>query len=135
VVNARDPERRVRVLANNGDGAVSYGAHLNVMVTRRAWQDVAHRKPHYAAWLSAFQVSSLPITGQGRVGSANGAPYAAYQLSQRADWFETITGAQTTCMRPLVNTRDEPHCGRWWERGTGVARLHCIFFDTTLCEV
>jgi proteasome accessory factor A len=134
-INARDSARKVRVLANNADGMVSYGAHLNVMVSRQAWENVALRKPHYTAWLAAFQASSLPITGQGCVGSANGAPPVSYQLSQRADWFETVTGIQTTYLRPLVNTRDEPLCGRWWERRQPSARLHSIFFDTTLCEV
>ena len=32
-----------------------------------------------------------------------------YQFSQRADFFETEVGLETTVKRPIVNTRDEPH--------------------------
>ena len=34
----------------------------------------------------------------------------AYQISQRADFFEEEVGLETTLKRPIVNTRDEPHC-------------------------
>ncbi len=135
-VNDRRPGiERVRLLANNSDGRVSYGSHLNVLVSRTAWDEIVHRKPHYLAFLAAFQVSSLPFTGQGKVGSEHGAAPVAYQLSQRADYFETMAGVQTTCMRPLVNTRDEPLCGRWHASRGHQARLHSIFFDSTLCHV
>ena len=33
-----------------------------------------------------------------------------YQISQRADFFEEEVGLETTLKRPIVNTRDEPHC-------------------------
>lgn len=135
-VNARrSPGERIQLLANNSDGRVSYGSHLNVLVSRTAWDNIVHRKPHYLAYLAAFQVSSLPITGAGKVGTEHGAGHVPYQLSQRADWFETVTGVQTTCMRPIVNTRDEPLCGRWNGASTDHARLHSIFFDSTLCHV
>lgn len=128
-VNAeRAPERRIQALVNNSDGrGNSYGGHLNLLLTRRAWDGVMRRKLHYLAYLASYQASSLVFTGQGKVGSENDAPEAAYQLSQRADFIETLLGPQTTFFRPLVNTRDEPHCGE--------ARLHLISFDSTLCPV
>jgi hypothetical protein len=135
--NAKLPVgQRIQVLVNNSDGrSNSYGSHVSVLLTRRAWDNIFHRKLHYQLFLAAFQASSIIVTGQGKVGSENGAPPVAYQISQRADFFETLCGQQTTYNRPLVNSRDEPLCGSD-QRGTGGARarLHCIFFDNTLCH-
>lgn len=125
---ARPAGRRIQALVNNSDGrGNSYGGHLNLLLTRAAWNDALERKPHLLAWLAAFQASSLIFTGQGKVGSENGMPAARYQLSQRADFIEVLAGPQTTWRRPLVNTRDEPHAA-------GLARLHLISFDSTLCQ-
>jgi hypothetical protein len=142
--NAKLPAgQRIHVLVNNSDGrGNAYGSHLSFLVTRRAWNGIFERKLHHLLYLAAFQVSSIVYTGQGKVGSENGRPPVRFQLSQRADFFETLTGVQTTCMRPIVNSRDEALCG---ERATpsgadppaaprDLARLHCIFFDNTLCH-
>jgi len=132
---------RVQVLVNNSDGCGnSYGGHLNFLLSRRAWNNIFHRKPHHMAYLASYQVSSLPVTGQGKVGAENDAPAVAYQLSQRADFFEKISGTQTTFERPIVNGRDEALCGPRVYRGSewiepDLARLHCIFFDSNLCHV
>ncbi len=141
-VNAEAPQGRIQVLVNNSDGqGNSYGSHLNFLLSREAWENIFHRKPHQLAWLASYQASSIVFTGQGKVGAENDAPAAAYQLSQRADFFETLTGSQTTFDRPLVNSRDEALCGT---RGTArydgaapadFARLHCIFYDSNLCHV
>jgi proteasome accessory factor A len=137
-------ERPIQVLVNNSDGlGHSYGGHFDLLITREAWENLMHRRLHYLAYLVAFQVSSIILTGQGKVGSENGAPSAAFQLTQRGDFFETILGRQTTYRRPLVNTRDEPLCGvdgSEMEPPGGPlpvdgARLHVIFFDSTLCHV
>jgi proteasome accessory factor A len=85
------------------------------------------------------------LTGQGKVGSENGAPPVDYQLSQRADFFHSISGSQTTFLRPMVNSRDEPLCGHPCEGDRlgaetgvdyreGLARMHVIFYDTGLCQ-
>lgn len=133
------PGRRIEVVANNSDGlGNSYGSHANVLLTRAAWDDIIRRKAHFLAYLSAFQVSSIVFSGQGKVGSENGRPPVAYQLSQRADFIETLVGLQTMVERPIVNSRDEPLCGG--DVGAGgadageLARLHVIFFDSTLCD-
>lgn len=132
---------RIEVAANNSDGlGNSYGSHVNVLLTRAAWDNIIRRKSHFLAYLTGFQVSSIVFTGQGKVGSENGRAPVAYQLSQRADFFETLLDYVTTSERPIVNTRDEPLCGvaAWPPDGsapdTGLARLHVIFYDSTLCD-
>lgn len=142
-VNAElGPGRRVRVLANNSDGLDnSYGGHLNCLVARRTWDEIFYQfRPTSLGYLASFQVSSLVFAGQGKVGAENGRPWVPYQLSQRADFFETVVGLPTTINRPLVNSRDEPLCGTWHARANAAgcrpdyARLHCIFYDTNLCH-
>jgi len=121
--------QRICLLVNNSDGrGNSYGSHLNFLVTRRAWDNIFYRKFHHLLFLASYQVSSIILTGQGKVGAENGAPPARFQLSQRADFFEILLGPQTTYQRPIVNSRDEPLCGFLPE----AARLHVIFFDNTL---
>lgn len=136
------PGQKIQVLVNNSDGqGNSYGSHLNFLITRRAWENIFNRKIYPMLYLAAYQASSIIFTGQGKVGSENGAPPVAFQLSQRADFFETLMGEQTTFRRPIVNSRDEALCGNarygaWDSRTTNdMARLHCIFFDNTLCHV
>jgi len=139
--NARLDGASIQVLVNNSDGlGASYGSHLDVLVTRRAWDDMFHRRLHHLLFLAAYQASSIVFTGQGKVGSENGAPAVRFQLSQRADFIETLVGPQTTYNRPLVNSRDEPLCGLRGANGgdTGqgsLARLHVISYDSTLSHV
>jgi len=126
----------IEVLVNNSDRlGNSYGSHLNLLVTRRCWDDLFHRKLHPMLVLAAYQVSSIIFTGQGKVGSENERPHVDYQISQRADFFEVLTGTQTTHERPLVNSRDESLCGGPMSASSDLARLHCIFYDNTLCHV
>jgi len=136
--NAAMPDgRSIQVLVNNSDGhGHSYGSHLNFLITRQTWDNIIRRKPHYLGWLASFQVSSIVFTGQGKVGAENGAPPVDFQLSQRADYFQNLIGSQTTYDRPIVNSRDEAHCGRARFSGdpSAPARLHVIFFDNTLAH-
>jgi proteasome accessory factor A len=122
----------IQVMANTSDGrGNSFGSHLNVAITRRAFSDIFHRKWQYLPWLASYQVSSVVFTGAGKVGSENGAPPADFQLSQRADFMESISSLDTTAHRGLVNQRDEALSGnKEGER----ARLHCIFYDSNLQE-
>jgi|GEM_PF-423966 len=143
--NERLPDgKKIQVLVNNTDGkGNSYGSHLDFLVTRRTWNNIFLRKIHYMIYLASFQVSSIILTGQGKVGSENGTEPVAFQLSQRADFFETLMAQQTTFNRPIVNSRDEPLCGRRKsrmedetdDRTAEMARLHVIFFDNTLSHV
>jgi hypothetical protein len=142
--NAKMPNgQKIHVLINNSDGDDhSYGTHTNYLVTRKCWREIFERRMQYLLYLAAYQVSSIIFTGQGKVGSENRRPDVEFQLSQRADFFEQLTGQQTTYARPIVNSRDEPLCGaheylREHLDGPEVrmARLHVIFYDATLCHV
>ncbi len=131
--------QRLCVLAGNSDGlGHSYGSHCNVLVTRTAFDNIFGRKLQQLLFLAAHQVSSIVYAGQGKVGAENGAPPVDYQLSQRADFFETLNGLQTTFNRPIVNSRDEPLCGPFAgadAKARHLARLHVIFYDSNLCHV
>jgi proteasome accessory factor A len=140
--NARQPRgRRLQVLVNTSDGSGnSYGSHLNVLITARAFDNLFCRKLQYLLYLAAFHASAIVFTGQGKVGSENGRPPADFQVSQRADFLEALVGPQTTCRRPIINSRDEPLCGSrypyaYGARGGGMARLHVIAYDSTLSQV
>ena len=128
--------QRIQVLVNNSDGqGNSYGSHLNFLIRRRTWDNIFCRKAHYLQFLASFQVSSIPLTGQGKVGAENGRPAVPYQLSQRADFFATLHGPWTTFDRPIVNSRDETLCGRnRFDDPSAPARLHVIFFDSALAH-
>ena len=125
--------QRLQVLVNNSDGqGNSWGAHTNFMVRRATFDDIAFRKIHYLLFLASYQASSIVFSGQGKVGSEDGQPPVAYQLTQRGDFTSCVCGWQTTTNRPIVNLRDEPLCGG---RDGPWARLHVIFYDASLCHV
>lgn len=138
-----EPERKVVVLANNSDRAGnSYGAHQSFLMSREAWDNMFRvRMIPSLFFLMAHQVSSIVYTGQGKAGSENGRPGVPYQISQRADFIESLVGEQTTYNRPLVNSRDEPLCGprsgfsKATLPGDRYARLHVIFYDSNLAPV
>jgi proteasome accessory factor A len=110
---------------NNSDRkGNSYGCHENYLIDRRTpFKDVvAHFMP--------FLVSRQIFCGSGKVGSENRSSHCDYQISQRADFFETEVALDTMVKRPIVNTRDEPHADREKYR-----RLHVIVGDSNLSEV
>ena len=117
---------RLQVIANNCDGLVSYGSHINLLTTQSCLADLCGRKPHLACFLATHLVTSVLYSGQGMVGAANGQPACSFQLSQRADWFEQLWSEGTMQKRPLINQRNEPHAA------DGLARLHCIYYDMVL---
>ena len=95
------------IYKNNSDGkGNSYGTHENYLVDRQtAFADIVRD-------LTPFFVSRQVFCGAGKLGSE--APWdergrPIYQLTQRADFFETEVGLETTLKRPIINTRDEPH--------------------------
>ncbi len=109
---------------NNSDRkGNSYGAHENYLMDRRTSfkQIVEHLMP--------FFVTRQVYTGCGKVGSENRNQPCDYQISQRADFFETEVALDTMVKRPIVNTRDEPHADREKYR-----RLHVIVGDANLSE-
>ena len=116
------------MLKNNSDGkGNSYGTHENYLMDRAVpfARIVQNVMPHF--------VSRQIYTGAGKVGSeasSTGGIDVTFQLTQRADFFEEEVGLETTLKRPIVNTRDEPHCDAQKYR-----RLHVIVGDANLCEV
>jgi len=114
----------VRVFKNNTDGkGASYGYHENHLLGRATpWERIVEG-------FLPFVVTRLPLIGAGRVGLGQASDLPGFQLSQRADFFEAITGLETTIRRPLVNTRDEPHADRARWR-----RLHVIAGDANRSE-
>jgi proteasome accessory factor A len=118
----------VVVHKNNSDGkGNSYGCHENYLLARETpfGRIVSQVTPHF--------VTRQVICGAGKVGcelSGVSADDVPFQLSQRADFFEEEVGLETTLKRPIVNTRDEPHCDPEKYR-----RLHVIVGDANMSEV
>ncbi len=122
---ALPPNQQIRLYKNNSDGkSSSYGAHENYLLSRQT------PFAKVIGYLPTFLVSRQIFTGSGKVGSENHRPPCAYQITQRADFFEEVVGLETTLRRPIVNTRDEPHGDP-----TRYRRLHVIIGDANLSEV
>ncbi len=107
------------IYKNNSDGkGNSYGCHENYLMNRETpfGRIASHITPHF--------VTRQIFCGAGKVGCEEPSrrpDEVPYQLSQRADFFEEEIGLETTLKRPIVNTRDEPHCDPQKYR-----RLHVI---------
>lgn len=114
----------IGIYKNNTDShGASYGCHENHLLSRSVpW-------PSILAALPAFLVSRAVVVGAGRVGVGQHRERVGFQLTQRADFFETLEGIQTTRRRPIVNTRDEPHAP-----SAAYRRLHVITGDANRCE-
>ena len=119
------------IYKNNSDGkGNSYGCHENYLVSRQTpFSQIAQQ-------ITTHFVTRQIFCGAGKVGaehrglSGKGANQPAFQISQRADFFEEEIGLETTLKRPIVNTRDEPHCDP-----TKYRRLHVIAGDANMSEV
>ena len=113
------------VYKNNTDGkGNSYGYHENYLVAR------AIPFERIARALIPFLVTRQIYAGAGKVGAENQTAAVSYQLSQRADFFETLMDLNTMVKRPIINTRDEPHADPAKYR-----RLHVIAGDVNMTEV
>jgi proteasome accessory factor A len=122
----------VRLIKNNCDyQGHSYACHENYSVSTELFRSLFTGRPApLLSQLVPFLVSRIVICGAGRLGSDNDRAPAHFQVSQRADFFEELVGLQTTFRRPIVNSRDEPHCdaGRF-------RRLHVILSDSNMAQV
>jgi proteasome accessory factor A len=112
------------IYKNNSDRkGNSYGAHENYLMDRRtSFKQIVEN-------LLPFFATRQVYTGAGKVGSENRGQPCDFQLSQRADFFETEVALDTMVKRPIINTRDEPHALREKYR-----RLHVICGDSNLSE-
>ena len=119
------PEGAVMLIhKNNSDHkGNSYGCHENYLMDRRTSfkRIVEHLLPFFA--------TRQIYCGSGKVGSENRGEPCKYQISQRADFFETEVALDTMVKRPIINTRDEPHADRDKYR-----RLHVIVGDSNMSE-
>jgi Pup amidohydrolase len=108
------------VYKNNSDGkGNSYGCHENYLLSRELpfGRLVSQITPHFVT-RQLFESPGVPSSE------------VPFQLSQRADFFEEEVGLETTLKRPIVNTRDEPHCD-----GQRYRRFHVIVGDANRSEV
>ena len=124
-------ESEIVLYKNNSDGkGNSYGCHENYLISRQTpFTQIAKQ-------ITTHFVSRQIFCGAGKVGAEhrgltgkNSNPNL-FQISQRADFFEEEIGLETTLKRPIVNTRDEPHCDPAKYR-----RLHVIAGDANMSEV
>ena len=122
------PGSEIVIYKNNSDGkGNSYGCHENYLVARET------SFARLAAEITPHFVSRQIFCGAGKVGSeapVTNSSDVPFQISQRADFFEEEIGLETTLKRPIVNTRDEPHCDP-----TKYRRLHVIVGDSNMSEV
>ncbi|MBK9740134.1 MAG: proteasome accessory factor PafA2 [Actinobacteria bacterium] len=109
---------------NNTDNkGASYGCHENYLMRRATpFADIVRH-------LTPFFITRQVFTGAGRLGVGQDGRRAAFQMSQRADFFEVEVGLETTLKRPIINTRDEPHADPERYR-----RLHVIVGDANLSD-
>jgi proteasome accessory factor PafA2 len=117
-------EGKFLVYKNNSDGkGNSYGYHENYLVSR----GVAFERLVRA--LVPFLVTRQIYAGAGKIGAENQTAPAQFQISQRADFFESLVDLNTMVKRPIINTRDEPHADP-----TKYRRLHVIAGDVNMAE-
>lgn len=109
---------------NNTDNkGASYGCHENYLMQRTTpFADIVRH-------LTPFFITRQVFTGAGRLGVGQDGRVSAFQISQRADFFEVEVGLETTLKRPIINTRDEPHADPERYR-----RLHVIVGDANLSD-
>lgn len=117
---------RILLLKNNVDYAHerTFGCHENYLFPRGA-----SRSADGALWdrmvreLVPFLVTRQIFTGAGKLGSADQS--APYQISQRADFIQSVVSTETRSERGIINSRDESLTGDRHYR-----RLHLIVGDS-----
>lgn len=141
-----DDETRPIISKNVSDGlGHSQGAHRSFCIDREFYNLITSKKGGYhrihtdafgrtteltreADLLALFHVVEQIFTGAGKFSIAEdtlkGTPF--FQISGRADFFETLLNHVTTETRPLINLRDRP---------LGIdARYHCISGDANRAD-
>lgn len=123
--SATDDNPQLKLYKNNVDGkGASYGAHENYLVRRDVDFD------GLTVSLATHLLSRQVFSGAGRVGIGQSGERPGFQISQRADYIEVLTGLETTLRRGIINTRDEPHApDEMWRR------LHVIIGDANMSEL
>ena len=123
-------DMRVTAVRNNIDQhGHSFGAHVNVRMTRQGYERIFDDSDILNGFVVPFFVTLPLICGSGRCSSEDGEE--VFQIWQRSDFLQELFGFQTTYDRPLVNTRDESLAAEPQK----YARFHIIAFDANRLEV
>lgn len=99
---------RVLLLKNNVDYAHerTFGCHENYLFPRGSSKSADRALfDRLVRQLVPFLVTRQIFTGAGRLGALE--PGIPYQLSQRADFIQTVVSTETRSERGIINTRDE----------------------------
>jgi len=128
--------KKIKIFKNNSDGfGNSYACHENYSLTPKTFLKlIDYTKSNLnliqAVWIT-FVVSRQIMVGAGKIGVENSNRQDnIYQISQRADFFETLLSIATTRNRPLINTRDVPYANPSKYR-----RFHVIIGDSNMSEL
>ncbi len=116
--------RQLHVYKNNVDAyGNTYGAHENYLVTPHAM--------NHLTVLIPFLATRQIYTGAGKLmhGADADQDGSAFQISQRADFFDRVFSDRTSEVRGIITTRKReiPRIGQ-------NQRLHLIVGDSNLCE-
>lgn len=120
-----------------GRGAVSIGTHLNMSVPAESWEEMCSgRYPAVTGFYGSALAGIQLVAGLGCVGSANRRSHADYQISQRADFINTLLHVDTMGhpFRSLVNARREPETGPLSPHDNPHNRNHDIALDLPLAD-
>ena len=113
----------LQLFKNNTDySGHSYGTHDNYMIPRKLPFDV------WVQHLVPFLVTRQLYAGAGKVGAErkNEDGFIGLQLAQRSDFIDSLLSIETMTLRPIINTRDEPHATEDYRR------LHLILGDANM---
>lgn len=115
---------RIHVFKNNVDSqGHSFGCHENYLLRRQVPLSSIERE------LIPFLVTRTLFTGAGRVVEDAHHEFG-FELAQRAEFLDDAISSATTRVRPMVNTRDEPHADSDIFR-----RLHVIVGDSNRSQI
>ncbi|MDR3554309.1 MAG: proteasome accessory factor PafA2 family protein [Syntrophobacteraceae bacterium] len=114
----------VDLFKNNVDHqGQSYGCHENYLLDAGVHQEYFVDDPAKA------QRTLIPYLVTRQVFAGSGKPGTSFQISQRADFMESLFGLDTMFKRPIINTRQEHHADPKRFR-----RLHLILGDSNMSE-
>ncbi|MBU1179007.1 proteasome accessory factor PafA2 family protein [Patescibacteria group bacterium] len=105
----------------------SFAGHENYLINRETFHQLTDGITKETMQLASFFAVRVPLCGAGQV-SIDRFGNFSFQISQRAGFIERILSLDTTFLRPLINTRDEPHADFVRQNGVNVPvkRLHVI---------
>ena len=118
------PSTTITLYKNNVDHqGHSYGCHENYLMEAAAHEEYLVKSPEKA------QRTLIPFLVTRQIFAGAGKPGPFFQISQRADFMESLFGLETMYARPIINTRQEHHAD-----STRFRRLHLIVGDSNMCE-